>query len=296
MYCIKHCQEKHGPEAVWASDIRVSNDFEQFVQLDVTDYDAIRSIVIDHGVTQVYHLAAILSAKAEQNPKKAWDVNMTGLLNVLNCAVETNIDRLFYPSSIAVFGTFADKVATGQWAVQHPTTLYGISKSAGENWCQYYALHHDLDVRSLRYPGVIGYQALPGGGTTDYAVHIFHDALANALYTCYLSEDTALPMIYIDDVIEGTIRLMEVPKQNIQIRTSYNIQAMTFTPKELVNSIREFIPSFRVKYFPDQRQAIADSWPNSLNDEQARSDWQWNPKIDLSSMTRDMFKHLKPTE
>jgi nucleoside-diphosphate-sugar epimerase len=290
----RHLVSIHGEDQIIASDIYQLDGFAKFEYMDITNQHKIREVVQRHKIDEIYHLAAILSANAEKNPTRAWEINMSGLLNILEVSVEFNLKRIFFPSSIAVFGNHANLELTGQFDVQHPTTLYGISKSAGENWCQYYHEKYDLDIRSLRYPGIIGHSTLPGGGTTDYAVHIYHEALKNKSYTCYVHENTVMPMIYMEDAMQATVDLMAAEKADITIWTSYNIQALSFSPKEIAASIQKFIPDFTIKYAPDDRQHIADNWPRKLRDEQARNDWGWHPTYDLEKMTKEMFDHLSP--
>lgn len=285
---------RFGLENVVASDIRMVGEHDGIFEiLDVLDAKAIADTVSRYGITQVYHLAAILSAKGEQNPLQTWDINMGGLFNVFEVAREKHISKIFFPSSIAVFGADIPRHKTPQNAILKPTTVYGMSKSAGELWSQYYFLKYGLDIRSLRYPGVIGWQSNPGGGTTDYAVDIYHYAVKGEDYTCFLSENTALPMIYMDDAIRATLELMEADPDNLSIRTSYNLAGMSFSPEEITASIQKEIPSFKVSYAPDFRQKIADSWPESIDDTSARKDWNWQPKFDLDSMTKDMLFQLQ---
>jgi nucleoside-diphosphate-sugar epimerase len=239
-------------------------------------------------------LAALLSATGEQNPKLAWDLNMNGLLNVLELALEYKTARLYWPSSIAVFGPNSPKEKTPQYCIMDPNTVYGISKLAGERWCEYYFERYGLDIRSIRYPGLISWKAAPGGGTTDYAIHIFHDALKKGSYQSFLSADTELPMMYMDDAIRGTIELMDAPTEKINVRSSYNLTGMSFTPEVLADEIRKHIPNFKLGYTEyDQRQAIAASWPKSINDSQAQQDWNWKPEFNLSKMTAEMLNNLK---
>nr|5Z75_A Chain A, Artificial L-threonine 3-dehydrogenase [synthetic construct]5Z75_B Chain B, Artificial L-threonine 3-dehydrogenase [synthetic construct]5Z75_C Chain C, Artificial L-threonine 3-dehydrogenase [synthetic construct]5Z75_D Chain D, Artificial L-threonine 3-dehydrogenase [synthetic construct] len=286
-------REIYGNENVVASDIREPNEESgPFEKLDVMDKERLEEIVEKHKITQVYHLAAILSATGEKNPLFAWDLNMNSLLNVLELAREGKIDKIFWPSSIAVFGPTTPKENTPQHTVMDPSTVYGISKLAGERWCEYYHEKYGVDVRSIRYPGLISWKTPPGGGTTDYAVDIFHKALEDGKYTCFLSEDTALPMMYMDDAIRATIELMEAPAENIKIRSSYNLAGMSFTPEEIAEEIKKHIPDFEISYEPDFRQAIADSWPASIDDSVARKDWGWKPEYDLDKMTEDMLKNL----
>jgi len=248
--------------------------------------------VIRQNVTQVYLLAAILSATGEKNPGLAWNLNMQGLLNVLDIAREEKLHKVYWPSSIAVFGPTSPKKDCPQQTIIEPTTVYGISKYAGEFWCNYFHQRFGVDVRSLRYPGLISYKSAPGGGTTDYAVEIFHEALEENKYTCFLKEDTYLPMMYMPDAIRATIELMETPANRIDIRTSYNISGMSFSPAEIAAEIKKYKPDFTISYEPDYRQKIADSWPQSIDDSKARNDWGWKPEYDLAKMTRDMLENL----
>ena len=274
-----------------AYDIRHTGPFE-FV--NVLDKENLNRIYKKYKPTQVYLLAAILSATGEQNPSLAWDLNMNGLLNVLDLCLEYETAKVYWPSSIAAFGLNSPRQNAPQYCTMNPNTVYGISKLAGELWCEYYFQKHGLDIRSLRYPGLISWKAAPGGGTTDYAIHIFHDALKKGSYQSILSADTTLPMMYMDDAIRGTIELMEAPAENLKIRTSYNFAAMSFSPEDLGAEIRKHIPEFKLEYHVnDQRQHIADSWPESINDEKAKEDWNWKPEFDLSRMTKEMLMNLK---
>lgn len=289
-------RDMYGVENVVASDIKKSSEEVKqggpFELLDVLDAPALFDIVKKYKVTQVYLLAALLSATAEQKVKGAWGLNMNGLLNVLELAREQHIAKIYWPSSIAVFGPTTPKHNTPQRTIMEPNTVYGISKQAGERWCEYYNAKFGVDVRSLRYPGLIGYKSEPGGGTTDYAVHIFHEALAKGSYECFLKGDTELPMMYMPDGIKATIGIMEAPANEVKIRSAYNLAAMSFTPKQLAEEIKKHIPDFTISYRPDSRQAIADTWPASIDDSEARSDWGWKPDYDLSTMTVDMIKNL----
>jgi nucleoside-diphosphate-sugar epimerase len=249
--------------------------------------------VIRQGITQIYLLAAILSATGEKNPHLAWSLNMQSLLNVLDIAKEENLHKIYWPSSIAVFGPTSPKQNCPQQTIIEPTTVYGISKYAGEFWCNYYNQRYGIDVRSLRYPGLISYKSAPGGGTTDYAVEIFHEALDEKRYECFLREDTYLPMMYMPDAIRATIELMEADASKISVRTSYNISGMSFSPKEIAGEIKKHIPEFTISYKPDYRQPIADSWPQSIDDTVARKDWGWKEDFDLASMTKDMLENLR---
>ncbi|MGB4400350.1 MAG: NAD-dependent epimerase/dehydratase family protein [Daejeonella sp.] len=272
-------------------DIKNAGPFE-FV--NVLEKEILKNLFQKYKPTQVYLLAALLSATGEQNPKLAWDLNMNGLLNVLDLAQEFKTSKIYWPSSIAVFGPNSPKDYTPQYCVMDPNTVYGISKLAGERWCEYYVQKYGLDVRSIRYPGLISWKAAPGGGTTDYAIHIFHDALKKGSYQSFLSAESELPMMYMDDAIRGTIELMDAPAEKINIRSSYNLTGMSFTPEILAEEIRKHIPDFKLSYTDyDQRQAIASSWPKSIDDSHARMDWGWKPEFDLEKMTVDMFNNLK---
>ncbi len=285
-------RKMYGSDHVLATDLQ-KHPIQSglFEQLDILNAQRLNEVVENRQITQIYHLAAILSARGEQNPKWAWDINMTGLFNVLEAAKNYNC-RVFFPSSIAVFGSEAPKENTPQHAVLQPKTVYGISKVAGEHWCNYYHEKYNVDVRSVRYPGIIGYQSMPGGGTTDYAVEIYHKALQGEAYECFLRADTMLPMLYMPDAIRATLELMAAPAEQIKVRTSYNIAGMSFDPKTIYETIKKEIPDFQITYQPDFRQAIADSWPHSIDDTQAQQDWGWQPEYDLENMTRDMLKHL----
>lgn len=261
--------------------------------LDVMKIDQLDALVKKHRINEIYHLAAILSAKGEQNPKFAWDLNMTSLLNVLEVAKAEQVKKVYWPSSIAVFGPETPKQNTPQNTYMDPNTMYGISKLAGERWCDYYFQRYQVDVRSLRYPGLISYKTQPGGGTTDYAVDIYWKAILERKFECFLRADTALPMMYMDDAVRGTIELMEAPADQIHIRSSYNLSAMSFTPDAIYKEIRKHYPDFTVSYKPDFRQVIADSWPASIDDQAARKDWGWKPKFDLAKMTQVMLKNLE---
>ena len=287
----------YGNVNVIASDLREENELLKgtgpYVSLDVMNREMLHVQVIRQGFTQIYLLAAILSATGEKNPSLAWNLNMGSLLNVLEIAREEKLQKVYWPSSIAVFGPTSPKKHCPQQTIIEPTTVYGISKYAGEFWCNYYFQRYGVDVRSLRYPGLISYKSAPGGGTTDYAVEIFHEALENNKYTCFLKKDTYLPMMYMPDAIRATIQLMEAPANKISIRTSYNLSAMSFSPEEITAEIRKHIPDFTISYKTDYRQAIADSWPQSIDDSIARKDWSWKEEYDLSAMTMDMLENLK---
>jgi len=292
----KALAEKFGNENIIATDFQdaAKDKFSycSFQTLNVMDKAALASIVETHSVTQIYHLAAILSAAGEKNPLQAWDLNMVGLLNVLEIARSHKIEKVFWPSSIAVFGPNTIQEQTPQQTFKDPNTVYGISKLAGEHWCEYYYNTYGVDVRSIRYPGLIGYKSLPGGGTTDYAVDIYHKAALSEKFTCFLDKNTYLPMMYMDDAINATLQLMDADKESLSIRTSYNISGMSFSPKEIYESILAFYPNFEIEYQPDFRQQIADSWPNSIDDSIARKDWNWKPAYDLSSMTATIVNNL----
>jgi nucleoside-diphosphate-sugar epimerase len=286
----------YGNANVVASDLREENDLLKgsgpYVSMDVMNKEMLHVQVIRQNITQIYLLAAILSATGEKNPNLAWSLNMQSLLNVLDIAKEEKIHKVYWPSSIAVFGPTSPRQNCPQQTVIEPITVYGISKYAGEFWCNYYNQRWGLDVRSIRYPGLISYKSAPGGGTTDYAVEIFHEALEEKSYECFLQEDTYLPMMYMPDAIKATIELMEAPAEKIKIRTSYNISGMSFSPKEIADEIKKHIPEFEISYKPDYRQQIANSWPQSIDDSVARNDWGWKEDYDLSAMTQDMLDNL----
>ncbi|TNE56821.1 MAG: NAD-dependent epimerase/dehydratase family protein [Bacteroidetes bacterium] len=286
-------RDVYGDEHVVASDLNpLEPQAGPTETLNALDGQALEEVIKKWRINQVYHLAAILSAKGEKDPMWAWNINMASLFNVLEVARQRSLDKVYYPSSIAVFGREAAHLDTPQYEVLIPETVYGISKVAGENWANYYYRRYGLDVRSLRYPGIIGYQSMPGGGTTDYAVDIYHYAIQNKPFECFLRADTRLPMLYMPDAIRGTIELMEAPANQLSVRTSYNLAGMSFTPEEVAASIRKIMPGFDIRYKPDFRQAIADSWPASIDDSAARKDWNWNPEYDLDTMTKDMLHHL----
>ena len=284
----------YGNDNVIASDLKAPEQSNgPFETLDVMDKNRLDEIFKKHNVTQVYLLAALLSATAEKNPRFAWDLNMEGLFNILNAAKEGILKKVYWPSSIAVFGPTTPRKNTPQYTVMEPNTIYGISKQAGERYCEYYNQKYGVDVRSIRYPGLIGYKSAPGGGTTDYAVHIYHEALKNKKYECFLSADTELPMMYMPDALKATITLMEAPAEQVKIRSSYNVAGMSFNPEEIAAEIRKYMPDFTISYNPDFRQAIANSWPQSIDDTQAKADWGWKPQYDLAGMTKDMLENLK---
>ena len=288
----------YGGGQVIASDIHdpvdAIKDAGLFEFVNVLDKENLYNIFQKHQPTQVYLLAAILSAVGEQRPKMAWDLNMTGLIHVLDLAVEFKVAKVFWPSSIAVFGPHSPQFDTPQYCVMDPNTVYGFSKLAGERWCEYYFAKYGLDVRSIRYPGLIGWRANPGGGTTDYAVHIFHEALKTGKYESFLSAETALPMMYMDDAIRATLDLMNAPAENLTIRSAYNLAGISFTPTQLVTEIKKIMPEFEISYAEsDPRQAIADSWPKSIDDSYAQKDWGWKLEYDLPAITADMLTNLK---
>ena len=286
----------YGNANVIASDLREQNPLLEgtgpYVSMDVMNKEMLHVQVIRQGITQIYLLAAILSATGEKNPNLAWSLNMQSLLNVLDIAKEEKLHKIYWPSSIAVFGPTSPRVNAPQQTIIEPTTVYGISKYAGEFWCNYYFQRYGVDVRSLRYPGLISYKSQPGGGTTDYAIEIFHAAKAGEQYECFLKEDTYLPMMYMPDAIRATIELMEADAANIKVRTSYNLSGMSFSPKEITAEIKKHVKDFTTIYNPDYRQAIADSWPQSIDDSVARQDWKWKEEFDLAEMTKDMLDNL----
>jgi len=288
-------RDQFGSGSVIATDIKkpegdlADGPFELF---DVLDRARLGELIQQYQPTQIYHLAAMLSATAERMPLKGWALNMDSLLYILEVAVEAEVKRVFFPSSIGAFGAHTPKEQTPQYTVMDPSTVYGISKLAGEGWCQYYHAKHGLDVRSLRYPGLISYKTLPGGGTTDYAIDIFYQAVEKGHYTSFLSRDTKLPMMYMPDAIAGTLQLMAAPADQITVRTSYNFAGFSFTPERLTHAIQKHIPSFKIDYDPDYRQAIADSWPSSIDDSFARKDWHWSPKFSVDDMVADMLNNI----
>ncbi|MFA7445591.1 MAG: L-threonine 3-dehydrogenase [Flavobacteriaceae bacterium] len=286
----------YGVENVVASDVRKLNNSVVndgiFEVVNALDFNQIQELVEKYEITDVYLMAALLSATAEKNPAFAWDLNMNSLFHVLNLAKEGKIQKIFWPSSIAVFGPTTPKENTPQFTIMEPSTVYGISKQSGERWCEYYHNIYGVDVRSIRYPGLISWTTPPGGGTTDYAVDIYYKALENASYECFLSENTGLPMMYMDDAIRATIQIMQAPKEQIKIRSSYNLSAISFTPEEIAAEIKKHIPDFAITYKPDFRQKIADSWPSSIDDSRAREDWGWQHEFDMDKMTRVMLENL----
>ena len=287
----------YGNSNVIASDLREQNPLLEgtgpYVSLDVMNKGMLHVQIIRQNITQIYLLAAILSATGEKNPGLAWQLNMQGLLNVLEIAREEKLHKVYWPSSIAVFGPTSPKKNCPQQTIIEPTTVYGISKYAGEFWCNYYFHKFGVDVRSLRYPGLISYKSEPGGGTTDYAIEIFHEALKEKRYECFLKQDTYLPMMYMPDAIRATIELMEAPAEKIAIRTSYNVSSMSFSPSDIYSEIKKHIPDFLIEYKPDYRQSIADSWPQSIDDSIARNNWGWKEEYDLTAMTKDMMDNLQ---
>ena len=294
---VLELRKRRGNEAVIAADVKpecpaiLQNG--PYQQLDALDENGVRSYIIDNEIREVYLLAALLSATAEKNPDFAWKLNMEGLFTILNLAKEGHVSKIFWPSSIAVFGPTTPPDLTPQTTIMEPSTVYGISKLAGERWCEYYFQKNGVDVRSIRYPGLISYKSLPGGGTTDYAVDIYYKAKAGESFTCFLKEDTALPMMFMEDAIRATIELMEAPKENIEVRSAYNLAGISFTPSEIAASIQKQLPSFTIQYAPDFRQAIADSWPNSIDDSKAQSDWNWKHEFDLDAMTKVMLENVQ---
>lgn len=287
----------HGSENVVASDISESNldvvNSGTFEILDAKDYNAVKACVEKHDIEVVYLMAAMLSATGEKFPMKAWDLNMNSLFHVLNLAKDGILKQIFWPSSIAVFGPTTPVFDTPQHTTTEPSTVYGITKQAGERWCEYYHKKYGVDVRSIRYPGIISWKTMPGGGTTDYAVDIYHQAVLNQSYECFLAEDTKLPMMFMNDAMAATINIMEAPIEDIKIRSSYNLAAISFTPKDIFEAIKKHIPDFKISYKPDFRQQIANSWPKSINDTAARLDWNWKHKFDLESMTAEMIMRLR---
>lgn len=289
---------RYGKENVIATDIKDPKGIlsqGNFEMLDVLKQEQLSEFIKKTSITQIYHLAAVLSANGENNPKSTWKLNMDGLIHVLDAAVECKVEKVFWPSSIAVFGPSAPRSNTPQDTVMDPATIYGITKQAGERWCDWYFRKHGLDVRSLRYPGLIGYKAMPGGGTTDYAVDMFFKAITGKKYECFLKQDTYLPMMYMDDAVTAALKLMDVDKAKVKIRSSYNISAMSFCPAEIAAEIKKQILEFEITYRPDFRQFIADSWPKSIDDSAARNDWAWRPNFGLKEMTVEILENLPLT-
>jgi nucleoside-diphosphate-sugar epimerase len=289
----------YGTENVIASDIRkLNNDVVNsgpFEVVNALDFNQVEHLIEKHHIDEVYLMAALLSATAEKNPAFAWDLNMNSLFHILNLAKAKKIKKVFWPSSIAVFGPTTPKEQTPQYTVAEPSTVYGISKQAGERWCEYYHNIFGVDVRSIRYPGLISWTTLPGGGTTDYAVDIYHKALSDGEYECFLSSETKMPMMYMDDAIRATIEIMQASEENIRIRSSYNLAAISFTPREIAAEIKKHIPEFEITYKPDFRQKIADSWPASIDDSSARTDWGWKHDFNMEKMTEVMLENLQKT-
>jgi len=285
-----------GNKSVIAADIKYPSDEVLdsgiFEKLDVMNKKDLVEIIHEHNISQIYHLAAILSGKAEEDPMFAWKLNMESFFNVVNAAKENQITKVFWPSSIAAFGLNSQKTNTPQWDIMDPNTVYGISKIAGERWMAYYNQKYDMDIRSIRYPGLISYKTAAGGGTTDYAVEIFYEAVKNQKYTCFLKEDTTLPMMYMDDAIRATIELMEADKEKLSIDCSYNLAGISFSPKELAKEVKKVIPNFEMSYKPDFRQAIAESWPQSIDDSLAQKDWNWKNEFDIKKMTKIMILEI----
>ena len=287
----------HGDENVIATDINYNNlelvNSGIFERVDAQDFTSVKICVEKYQINTIYLMAAMLSATGEKFPRKAWDLNMDSLFHVLNLAKEGFIKKVFWPSSIAVFGPTTPKENTPQHTIMEPSTVYGITKQVGERWCEYYHNQYGVDIRSLRYPGIISWKTMPGGGTTDYAVEIYHKAIAEKKYECFLSEDTELPMMFMDDAIKATIDIMDAKQEDIKIKSSYNLSAVSFTPKEITQSIKKHIPEFTITYNPDFRQKIADSWPKSIDDSRAREDWNWKHSFSLDDITKEMLLNLK---
>lgn len=289
-------RKKLGEENVIAADIKehcpsaLANG--PYAQMDILKKEAVRNYIISNQVTEVYLLAALLSATAEKNPMFAWELNMEGLFTILDLAKEGYLSKIFWPSSIAVFGPTTPQENTPQRTIMEPSTVYGISKQAGERWCEYYANNYGVDVRSIRYPGLISYTSLPGGGTTDYAVDIFYQAKMEKPYTCFLKADSRLPMMFMEDAIRATIELMEAPAENVKVRSSYNLSGCSFTPEEIAAEIKKHVPNFEINYAPDFRQKIADSWPGSIDDAAARADWGWKEAYDLKRLVDVMLANV----
>ena len=298
-------RELYGDANVIASDINYSNldivNAGIFEIVDAQNYESIKVCVEKHKIDTIYLMAAMLSATGEKFPMKAWDLNTESLFHVLNLAKAKFVKKIFWPSSIAVFGPTTPKEFTPQYTIMEPTTVYGITKQVGERWCEYYNQKYGVDVRSLRYPGIISWKTLPGGGTTDYAVEIYHKAITNNHYECFLAEDTELPMMFMDDAIKATVDIMKAPKEAVKIRSSYNLSAISFTPKQIAESIKKHLPDFKISYAPDYRQEIANSWPKNINDSYARQDWKWKHQFNLEAITNEMLlqlgkKYKQPTE
>ena len=294
---VLELRSRFGNESVVAADIKEPNqnvlDSGAFETLDILNKEMLSVVIKKHAITDVYLLAALLSATAEKHPDFAWKLNMEGLFNILDLAKEGIIKKIFWPSSIAVFGPTTPRENTPQYTIMEPSTVYGISKLAGERWCEYYFTQYGVDVRSIRYPGLISYTSLPGGGTTDYAVDIFYSAKKGEDFNCFLEKDTALPMMYMEDAIRATIDLMEAPKESVKIRSSYNISGISFTPEDIYKAIQSIVPTFKIEYNPDFRQKIADSWPKSIDDTQANEDWGWNSDFNLEKTVKIMLENVR---
>jgi nucleoside-diphosphate-sugar epimerase len=291
-------RQRFGGEAVIGADLKREADLLKgtgpFLPLDIMDKEILRVQVRRHEINTIYLLVAMLSAAGEKNPMLAWQLNMQSLINTLEVAREEGVSKVFWPSSIAVFGMDAQKESCPQNAYSAPSTVYGISKLSGEQWCHYYFHRYGVDVRSIRYPGLISYKTLPGGGTTDYAIEIFHSAIRGEMYSCFLRADKRLPMMYMDDAVRATIELMEANSSDLSVRTAYNLAGISFTPAEIAEEIKRLIPGFTIEYRPDFRQEIADSWPESIDDQVARRDWSWKPVFNLKNMTEEMIRHISP--
>lgn len=294
---VENLQNIHGSSRVVASDIKTpTNEVllnSEFVHLNVLDKAQIKEVFQTHKPTIVYHLAALLSATAEENPKFGWELNMDGTFNIFDACIDHGVKRIFWPSSIAVFGPTTPRVNTPQSTILEPNTIYGITKLAGERYCEYYFNRYNLDVRSIRYPGLIGWKSLPGGGTTDYAVDIFHQALKNGKYDCFLNEQTTLPMMHMEDAVRATLEITDAPSNLIKVRSSYNIAGVSFNPEQLTQEIKKHIPQFKVSYQPDHRQKIANSWPESIDDQIARADWGWQEKYNLEKLVVNMLDNIR---
>lgn len=294
---VLNLREAHGSANVIASDIKPAHsevmESGPFEEINAMDGERIAEVVKKYNVTQVYHLVAMLSATAERMPEKGWVLNMESLFHVLNLAKDGLIKKVYWPSSIACFGPNTPKIDTPQHTIMEPSTVYGISKQAGEQWCNYYHAKFGVDVRSIRYPGIISWKSEPGGGTTDYAVEIYYEALKKGAYTSFLDKGTMLPMMYMPDAIRATVNLMDAPADQVKVRTSYNLAGISFAPEDVEVSIQKILPDFKLDYAPDFRQAIAESWPSLIDDSHARADWGWAHEYDLDRMTEDMLKNLK---
>lgn len=294
---VENLQNIHGSSRVVASDIKTpTNEVflnSEFVHLNVLDKVQIKEVFQTHKPTIVYHLAALLSATAEENPKFGWELNMDGTFNIFDACIDHGVKRIFWPSSIAVFGPTTPRVNTPQSTILEPNTIYGITKLAGERYCEYYFNRYNLDVRSIRYPGLIGWKSLPGGGTTDYAVDIFHQALKNGQYDCFLNEQTTLPMMHMEDAVRATLEITDAPSNLIKVRSSYNIAGVSFNPEQLTQEIKKHIPQFKISYQPDHRQKIANSWPESIDDQIARADWGWQEKYNLEKLVVNMLDNIR---